>query len=392
MLPIFMGHITFEQALEKKWNATREAVAQGDVEKVEQLLTTISDINYFSNGSKTTLLAAAALGGNIDMVQLLLSRGAQIVTDGARGNSALENAADGGHEQVMRLLLENGAKVNEEPGPYSTGTALQCAAENGHLSIVQLLVELSANIEGQVYAGSSHNWEPALIRAAESTSEPTAILLLNHGANAKVRSLSGEKAMHIAAKLGKNDLLIHLLDSGIHPDGRTWAGETALYIAATYGHHDLIPRLSRYGANIDATIDATAYKLENELETALHLATKNGHEEFVFQLIKTGAKIDSRTSVGKTALVCAASYGHSKLMELLLRGGADVDATDDRGRTALALAKANNRSNTIEVLSSFGASLLYEPLRDAIVIAGNSLPLSEDDPLFTAWVRGWKVE
>ena len=73
MLPIFMGNITFEQALEKKWNYSRSS-CQGDVDKVEQLLTTISDINYFSNDSKTTLLATAALGSNIDMVQLLLSR------------------------------------------------------------------------------------------------------------------------------------------------------------------------------------------------------------------------------------------------------------------------------------------------------------------------------
>jgi ankyrin repeat protein len=383
MLPIFMGNITFEQALEKKWNATREAVVQGDVDKVEQLLTTISDINYFSNDSKTTLLATAALGSNIDMVQLLLSRGAQIVTNGTRGNNALENAAGGGHEQVMRLLLENGANVNEEPGLYSTGTALQCAAANGHLPIVQLLLELSADIEA--YRGSSQNWEPTLIRAANSTSEPTAILLLKHGANRQARSLSGETALHIAAKLGKNNLLTHLLESGTNPNEHTSAGETALHIAATYGHHDLIPHLSQYGASIDAT----SHKTDGELETALHLAAKNGHEEFVSRLIKTGASVHSRTSVGNTALIYAASNGHSNVVELLLRGGANVDAADERGRTALGRANANNRSNTIEVLSSFGASLLYDPLRDTAVMAGNSLPLSEDDLLFTAWLRGW---
>jgi ankyrin repeat protein len=147
----------------------------------------------------------------------------------------------------------------------------------------------------------------------------------------------------------------------------------------------LIPHLSQYGASIDAT----SHKTDGELETALHLAAKNGHEEFVSRLIKTGASVHSRTSVGNTALIYAASNGHSNVVELLLRGGANVDAADEHGRTALGRANANNRSNTIEVLSSFGASLLYDPLRDTAVMAGNSLPLSEDDPLFTAWLRGW---
>lgn len=195
MLPIFMGDISFEQAIAHKWEATLNAIIDEDLNKVSQSVTTIP-INFVSNSG--TLLTTAAKVGKVDMVQLLLSKGARIVTKDCEGNSALENAAAGGHDEVVKLLLEEGANVNEETGPLSDGTALQCAATNGHLSIVQLLLERSARVEKQGLGPG--NKETALIRAARSNSEATAILLVEHGADVLTRSLSGKTVLHLAAK------------------------------------------------------------------------------------------------------------------------------------------------------------------------------------------------
>jgi ankyrin repeat protein len=113
---------------------------------VTQLVSAIPlHINFLSIPSN--LLTTAAQLGNVDIVQLLLSKGAQIVTEYWEGNSELEIAAAGGHEEVVKLFLKNGADVNRGTGESSDGTALQCAAANGHMSTVQLVLERSANME-----------------------------------------------------------------------------------------------------------------------------------------------------------------------------------------------------------------------------------------------------
>lgn len=85
---------------------------------------------------KNTLIYAATIG-NLDIVQVLVTKGADINVQDKTGNSALMMAARNGHETVTQFLLDNGANVNliNDDG-YS---ALIYATEKGQEQIAQQL-------------------------------------------------------------------------------------------------------------------------------------------------------------------------------------------------------------------------------------------------------------
>ena len=63
-----------------------------------------------------TALMAAAWHGHLDVVQILLSGGADVHARNRDGWTALTFASAAGHGDVVTLLLENGADVNDQPG------------------------------------------------------------------------------------------------------------------------------------------------------------------------------------------------------------------------------------------------------------------------------------
>lgn len=88
----------------------------------------------------------------------LLERGANIEAFKSDGATALYIAAQEGHLEVVKLLLVKGANTR------STGaTALYIASQNGHLEVVGLLLDKGANIEAALSVGetplyiSAHN-------------------------------------------------------------------------------------------------------------------------------------------------------------------------------------------------------------------------------------------
>ena len=61
-----------------------------------------------------TLLINAAIYNRLDIVKLLIQRGASIHTQDNIGNTALHAAVLGDNIDVVRFLLENGANINEK--------------------------------------------------------------------------------------------------------------------------------------------------------------------------------------------------------------------------------------------------------------------------------------
>lgn len=84
---------------------------QGDIKKVNQLLDQGADVNEDDIGF--TSLIHAAREGHIDIVKLLLKRGANVNARSDDWNiTALHFAVDRGHIDVVRCLLAKGADVN----------------------------------------------------------------------------------------------------------------------------------------------------------------------------------------------------------------------------------------------------------------------------------------
>lgn len=97
-----------------------------------------------------TALMAAALGGDPEMIEYLLDRGARInaaVTmtsdpDKPAGTTALMRAAMHGHAQAVRVLLDRGADPNPSIpwGEFAGMSALFIAVHQGHGEVVDQLL------------------------------------------------------------------------------------------------------------------------------------------------------------------------------------------------------------------------------------------------------------
>lgn len=102
----------------------------------------------------------------VDLVQLLIERGANINGDAVLGvrQTPLQKAVEVGNREVVRLLLKRGADVNAKPAYARGGTALQFAAITGNCKLTAELIEKGAYL----YAppSKSHGRWP-LVGAAE---------------------------------------------------------------------------------------------------------------------------------------------------------------------------------------------------------------------------------
>jgi ankyrin repeat protein len=83
----------------------------------------------------------AALNGDMDMVQLLISKDAEV---NKKGWAPLHYAAANGHDDIVKLLLDHSAYV--DAGSPNGTTPLMMAARGGHVSTVKLLLDNGADL------------------------------------------------------------------------------------------------------------------------------------------------------------------------------------------------------------------------------------------------------
>lgn len=144
-------------------NALREAVKAADTEQVRSLIAgskeRLQQMTPFG-----TWLHIAAKHGNLEMVQCLISMGADVNAKGGTfGGAPINLAAGYGQIDVVRTLLDYRASLDvSEPERNPLFSAIQ----GGHFEIVKLLIE--GGIDHRVrYTGESMKDMDALAFARE---------------------------------------------------------------------------------------------------------------------------------------------------------------------------------------------------------------------------------
>lgn len=141
-----------------------------------------------------TGLMLAAWEGNLPMMELFVSRGADVNRTNRRQEQALMFAAWNGRLEAVKWLLDHGARINREEAEWS---ALHYAAFAGHAEVVRLLVERGADLNAQ-----APNLSTPLMMAAREGKEDTANLLLSLGADAALVNDRGDDALAFAMRYG----------------------------------------------------------------------------------------------------------------------------------------------------------------------------------------------
>ncbi|XP_036670829.3 protein TANC2 isoform X2 [Drosophila suzukii] len=166
------------------------------------------DVNGMEPSSGELAITAAARHGCVDVVGILLSRGAQIDARNRQGYSALWLAVKEGHWSVVEHLLQRGALLDEPLG-QTRKTPLMIAAEEGHLELVELLLARGSAREAQDHEGfTALSW--ACLRGHLAAAKT----LIEHGCNRHHEDHNGRTALDLAAYQGAASLVLYILDQG----------------------------------------------------------------------------------------------------------------------------------------------------------------------------------
>src|SRR5262249_25095779 len=139
-----------------------EDIRHGDVVSVQRLLNmganpnareivlTKPSLSEHSKGNEEklgdTALMVAAHEGHLNIVKLLLHRGADVNGRGMNGFTPLITAASRRHRDIVRLLIARGARPNQRND--NGDTAIIFAANAGQTSLVDVLLRKRADING----------------------------------------------------------------------------------------------------------------------------------------------------------------------------------------------------------------------------------------------------
>lgn len=300
-------------------NVLAAAAYTGRLARVQSMIEEGSDTNATSDYFGTPLQAAAS-GGHMDSVLLLLENEADAMTSlvpassTSRYSSAYENivtalraASTAGHEDIVRLL--SNSKYEFEDSHRIFQFAACDAAQMGHASIVRFLLD---RIET---ARRPRLQELILLTVSEHGHEIIAQWMLDLGTNIHAGLGNRDPPIQRAVAGGHYRIVQLLLAGGASQvEGRHG---TLLHQAAWRGFVKVAQVLIDHGADIDAC-----------RPTPIAVAASCGHVDMVQFLIEKGANLPLEAS-GHMALRCAARNGHELIIRLLVGGGVDVDGTDE---------------------------------------------------------------
>ena len=183
-----------------------------------------------------------AIKGDVDAIQTAFQH-SPFDTNAlnSKGESLLFLAAGNGHVEVVKILLDKGATIDAEINDW---TALLIAAQNGHVEVVKNLLDKGAAIDAKTTYG-----ETALHSATHAHGHVEVVkILLDKGAAIDAEGNDGQTALHNAAEEGHVEVVKILLDKGAAIDAQVSDGRAALHLASVNEHFEVVKILLDKGA------------------------------------------------------------------------------------------------------------------------------------------------
>lgn len=325
------SHATGQSPLEAAVRERRERI-------VKRLLDAGADINVTHS---PCLLYLAVLSRDNNILKLLLEAGSVVNPRCPTHYSPFLSAVQWGSLEMVENLLSAGADLYYK-GDF-TRSALGTAVRCGRQELVQLLLRAGADINSVV------DGAPPLHDAIESNWENIFGLLLKAGADVNARGSKGETALVLACRKNRRWALQLLLQAGADVNALVLGSGSALQAAVYLDYDDFVEDLLNAGADVNLA--------EGHYGSALQAAVSKRNTRVVERLLMAGADVNALGGVYGSALQAAASEKMPKLIRLLLSAGADPNAPGGPSGSALQAAARSDCEEVIELLLKAGANV-----------------------------------
>ncbi len=187
-------------------------VAEATADKldaVRQLINAGVDVNAIDEDTDTTALMQAVGNGNVEMVRELLAAGARVNAKSKEGKTALLYLDTDATPELVGELLAAGAKVNQRDEEGNTILIELADAEKEKPDVLQALIDAGAKVNARNKDG-----ETALYSAAGSQNIENVRVLLRAGADPNIKDEAGESALQEARRYGNAEIVQLLLAYG----------------------------------------------------------------------------------------------------------------------------------------------------------------------------------
>ncbi len=279
--------------------AVFDAIARGDLAAVRAVLDADpgaaharfparnEDGSVAAGHAWPTALQKAAEAGHLEIVRLLIARGAEIYEAAAWGYPAIDHAVDAKQQHIVDYFLGEGARDARMQGAptYGLGIDVNLAARLGWTAIVR----------------------------AHLARDPLAV---------HRRGVVGETPLHWAAHNGHLEIVTALLDAGagLEADEIGLYGGKPLHWAAEHAPA-VVQRLLARGAAVDSR-NLMPGEMLGFTPLIMCAKQRNDCAECAALLLAAGADVHAKAADGRTALDLAVAGGHDKVEAELRRNGA----------------------------------------------------------------------
>jgi len=193
------------------------ACRDGDLEGVQARITDESNLELTAGESQGTPLHFACVGGNPDIVRLLLKYKANVHSRDFFHWVPLHASSRYGHEDVVSELLKANAELDSKD--HWEWTPLHHAAREGHTPVISLLLNAGADPE----ARTSELWTP-LHLAARYGHLDACRCLVSKGAQIESVNNGTRTALNLACFGGHPEVTRYLLSRGSDPNSMAESG------------------------------------------------------------------------------------------------------------------------------------------------------------------------
>jgi ankyrin repeat protein len=335
------------------------AAAWGDIETIRAALDNGADINALDEPEGTSLLHNAVEGEHIDIVKLLIERGANVEIENSSGETPLFETAVHECPQVAEFLIQSGADY-KRTFDYASRTLLHITALHNSVMTAIVLINhgldvntLDDECETPMHVAALwncrsiadllilHGAKIDLCIAAGLCDREMAQSLLDQGADINDTETFEKTPLHSMVNWEREDSVEFMLSLGADPNAKdSRSGMTPIFSAAFRGKLQIAKLLVSRGANVNVRcIDG---------RTPLHFI--GWSYEVIPLLISEGADINALDNDGDTPLHKAAMSGNTNAVQLLISAGADTSIKNNKGETALMLARERDSRGVIWLL------------------------------------------